>query len=64
MADNNANQERPRGFEALKQHIIDNKVDVALWASRVLTILFAFGYVLPLFGYVTVLHIHIFTIVI
>ncbi|XP_031624326.1 Krueppel homolog 2 [Contarinia nasturtii] len=50
MADNNTNQERPRGFEALKQHIIDNKVDVALWASRVLTILFAFGYVLPIFG--------------
>lgn len=51
MADNNANQERPRGFEALKQHVIDNKVDVALWASRVLTIIFAFGYVLPIFGY-------------
>jgi len=50
MADNNANQERPRGLEALKQHIIANKVDVALWASRVLTIIFAFGYVLPIFG--------------
>lgn len=50
MADNNANQERPRGFEALKQHVIDNKTDVALWASRVLTIIFAFGYVLPIFG--------------
>lgn len=51
MADNNANQERPRGFEALKQHVIDNKVDVALWASRVLTIIFAFGFMLPIFGY-------------
>lgn len=51
MADNNANQDRPRGFEALKQHVIDNKVDVALWASRVLTIIFAIGYVLPIFGY-------------
>lgn len=54
MADNNANQERPRGFEALKQHVIDNKVDVALWASRVLTIIFAFGYVLPIFGWVQI----------
>lgn len=52
MADSNANQEqaRPRGIEALKLHIGENKVDVALWASRVLTILFAFGYVLPIFG--------------
>lgn len=52
MADNNTNQERPRGFEALKQHVIDNKTDVALWASRVLTIIFAIGYMLPIFGFV------------
>lgn len=52
MADSNANQEqaRPRGIEALKLHVIENKVDVALWASRVITLLFAFGYVIPLFG--------------
>lgn len=50
MADNNTNQERPRGFQALKQHVIDNKADVALWASRVLTIIFAIGYMLPIFG--------------
>lgn len=55
MADSNANQERPRGMEALKQHVIDNKVDVALWASRVLTIIFAIGYVLPIFGFVLIL---------
>lgn len=52
MADNNTNQDRPRGWEALKQHVSDNKADVALWASRVLTILFAIGYVLPILGYV------------
>lgn len=52
MADSNANQERPRGTQALKQHIIENKVDVTLWASRILTIIFALGYVLPIFGYV------------
>lgn len=50
MADNNTNQERPRGLGALKQHISENKADVALWASRVLTIIFAIGYVLPIFG--------------
>lgn len=51
MADNNSNDEsRPRGFEALKLHVIEHKVDVALWASRVLTLLFAIGYVLPIFG--------------
>lgn len=54
MADNNTSQERPRGIEALKQHIIENKVDVALWASRVLTIIFAIGYVLPIFGLVLI----------
>lgn len=52
MADNNTNQERPRGIDALKQHINENKVDVALWASRILTIIFAIGYVLPIFGFV------------
>lgn len=52
MADNDTNQDRPRGVEALKQHVSENKADVALWASRVLTIIFAIGYVLPIFGYV------------
>lgn len=52
MADDNSNEDqpRPRGLEALKSHVIENKVDVALWASRVLTIVFAIGYVLPIFG--------------
>lgn len=43
-------QEQPRGVEALKQHVILNKIDTALWASRVLTILFAVAYVIPIFG--------------
>lgn len=52
MADssNQNGEERPRGFEALKQHVIANKWDVILWATRVITIFFAFGYVLPIFG--------------
>lgn len=52
MSDNSSQQqEQPaRGFEALKAHVIANKIDSALWASRVLTILFAIGYVIPIFG--------------
>lgn len=30
-----------------------NKIDFALWASRVLTVIFAVGYVLPIFGNAT-----------
>lgn len=56
MSDNSTQQENAqqgqsqRGFEALKAHVIANKIDSALWASRVLTILFAVGYVIPIFG--------------
>ncbi|XP_063365936.1 Krueppel homolog 2 [Cydia amplana] len=39
----------PKGIPALKAHVIANKVDVALWAIRILTVLCTFGYVLPLF---------------
>lgn len=40
----------PRGLAVLKTHIIQNKVDVALWATRMLTIVFAIGYIIPIFG--------------
>jgi hypothetical protein len=46
----NSEQPQPSGWEALKQHVIDHKVDVALWATRVFTILFTFGYFIPLLG--------------
>lgn len=39
-----------RGFAALKDHVMNNRLDTALWASRVLTIVFAIGYVFPIFG--------------
>ncbi|XP_026740561.1 Krueppel homolog 2-like [Trichoplusia ni] len=38
----------PKGMPALKAHVTANKIDVALWAIRVLTVLFTIGYVLPL----------------
>uniref|UniRef100_A0A2M4A3M5 Putative conserved plasma membrane protein n=1 Tax=Anopheles triannulatus TaxID=58253 RepID=A0A2M4A3M5_9DIPT len=40
-------QPRPTGFEALKQHVIANKLETTQWVSRVLTIYFALSYVLP-----------------
>lgn len=39
-----------RGFAALKDHVMNNRLDTALWASRILTIVFAIGYVIPIFG--------------
>lgn len=49
-SENNSNQQRPKGLEALKRHCIANKIDVALWAIRMLTIICAFFYVIPIFG--------------
>ncbi|CAH2055962.1 unnamed protein product, partial [Iphiclides podalirius] len=40
----------PKGIPALKAHVIANKVDVALWGIRLLTVLCTIGYVLPLFN--------------
>lgn len=56
--DNNSEQQqqqhppRSRGlnFDALKQHVMAHKVDMGLWAIRLLTIMFTFGYFLPIFG--------------
>ncbi|XP_073954871.1 transmembrane protein 33-containing Krueppel homolog 2 [Choristoneura fumiferana] len=40
----------PKGLPALKAHVSANKVDVALWAIRLLTVLCTIGYVLPIFN--------------
>lgn len=51
MSDQQENQDqRPRGIDALKNHILEHKVESALWLSRLLTIIFSIGYILPLFG--------------
>lgn len=39
-----------RGFAALKDHVMNNRLDTALWASRILTVVFAIGYIIPIFG--------------
>jgi len=40
---------RPKGFEALKQHVVSHKVEVTLWCTRLAAIIFTFAYILPLF---------------
>lgn len=53
MSDNNSttdNDNQPRGIEAVKNHMLENKIETALWISRVLSIVFAVGYILPIFG--------------
>lgn len=47
-ADNN--QQTQKGWGALKQHVLDNKVKVAMWATRIFTMLFTIGYIIPFFG--------------
>merc|ERR1719278_1454686 len=48
MADNQ--QPRERGWLVFKHHVLTHKIDLALWATRLATLMFTVGYVLPLFG--------------
>lgn len=48
MAEND-NGEEPRGVNALKAHVLEHKVEVAMWLTRVFTVLFTVGYFIPLF---------------
>lgn len=41
-----------KGWGALRQHIIDNKIKAALWVTRLFTIIFTIGYIIQIFGYV------------
>lgn len=57
MSDDSANTqpsaERPPrslNIEALKQHVLTHKIDVGLWALRMLTVAFTLGYFIPIFG--------------
>jgi len=58
MADNTAPrgaegegpQSIPKGLGAFKHHVLAHKIDVALWATRIATIVFAVGYIIPVFG--------------
>ncbi|GAB0094402.1 Krueppel homolog 2 [Sergentomyia squamirostris] len=54
MPETNSSEQQPppRGSPAqtLLAHVNQHKLDVALWATRVLTIFFAFNYLIPIFG--------------
>lgn len=54
MADAGADQQQPeeRGFPAVVARIKGDTLNFILWVSRLLTILFAIGYLLPIFGWV------------
>ena len=51
MADNTSqnSEDRQRGFGALIQHVTTHKLEMGLWATRLLTILFTLAYFLPFF---------------
>lgn len=50
MADENTEATPLRGIAGLKAHVLSNKLDAALWLSRVLAIVFTVAYVVPIFG--------------
>jgi hypothetical protein len=39
-----------RGFSTFKTHVLAHKIDVGLWATRIATILFSLGYIIPVIG--------------
>lgn len=43
---------QPLNWSRLVQVISERKIDFALWATRLLTIVFAVGYVFPVLGYI------------
>jgi len=50
VGDASSNNSRPRGWLVLKHHVLTHKIDVLLWATRVATMVFTVGYILPLMG--------------
>jgi len=42
--------QRPRGWLVLKHHLLTHKIDVALWTTRLATMFFTIGYILPIMG--------------
>lgn len=41
--------EEVKGIDGLKKHAKENPIDIALWLSRLFTILFTIGYFIPLY---------------
>ena len=49
MSDPSQDQ-RPRGWLVLKHHVLTHKVEAAMWCTRLATIIFTLGYILPIMG--------------
>ncbi|KAI4462384.1 transmembrane protein 33 [Holotrichia oblita] len=47
---NESTPQRGLNFNALKTHVLEHKIFVALLCTRILTIIFALGYIFPIFG--------------
>ncbi|XP_078049879.1 transmembrane protein 33-containing Krueppel homolog 2 [Augochlora pura] len=39
-----------KGWNVLMQRVIDNKINAGLWVTRLFTIVFTIGYIIPIFG--------------
>lgn len=39
----------PKGIPAFKAHVAANKIDMAMWAVRILTTILVMSYIFPLF---------------
>ncbi len=51
MADTSGTGDQPaHGFEAIKRHTMENKLEVSMWAIRASAILFTFAYFIPIIG--------------
>lgn len=42
--------QRPRGWLVLKHHVLTHKIEAAMWCTRLATIIFTLGYILPIMG--------------
>lgn len=47
----NTSTQMEKGWYALSQYVVDNKINVGLWVTRLFTIIFTVGYIIPIFGY-------------
>ncbi|XP_043481747.1 Krueppel homolog 2 [Leptopilina heterotoma] len=50
MAEPTTTTQPERGWPNLKQHVVEHKIEVGLWALRLLAILFTIAYFIPIFG--------------
>jgi len=42
--------QRPKGFPVMMNYLVENKIDTAMWITRLFTIVFSVFYIIPIFG--------------